>query len=220
MRVFTDIEQVLIRRLNTQHGFNLYTLIDPWIEGVSFDIDRRNNKVVFNFEMSSGLDLARIVERNQEIQSVLIQSVNLIKLFEEKGYLFTYISASVLPETFVWGRAAVNMPSIQHDFIDPRISELIVKYSTQEIFVTPELGKFIQDNFRTREELRANRQFYTTLIALIVASVAFLTNLGFSIYNATKGGNSKNDVEFQNEYYQNYNDKCEFHGTHHCHCSH
>lgn len=207
MRLFTDIEKQLIERLNTENGFNLYTLIDPWIDGVSFDIDRVKKKVVFIFENSFN-DEERIIQRLREIQSVLIQAVNIVKLLEEKGYIFTFVSANTLPDNYVWGRAAINLPSVPYNFADPRISELIVKYSEQEVVVTPELGKFIGDNFRTREELRANRQFYTTLVALIVASVAFLTNVGFNIYNMNKANEGKPSNNHRPSHHHHFNCNC------------
>jgi len=60
---------------------------------------------------------------------------------------------------------------------------MFAEYSTREIFVTPELSKFINDGFITREEVRANRQYRTTRNALIVAIAALLFNVGFNTCN-------------------------------------
>ncbi len=154
--------------------------LTPWINGVGFSIDLETERVTFIFDVSEPVD---IVERLQEIQKVIIQAVNLIKLFEEKGFIITVRTSQQFDNPFIWGRFIIGSPTIPYDFPDIRISELITKYSTQEIFVTPELNKFIEDGFITREEVRANRQWFTTRNALRVAIVALSLSVIFNILN-------------------------------------
>lgn len=181
MRVFTTDEQILLTRIRDGQGRNLYSLIDPWINGVSFQVNTQTNSIDFIFEANPGLNL---IERLEQIQTIVIQSVNLIKLFEDKGYVFTFINANQLPPNpFTFGQAAVNVPSIPYHFPDPRISKMFCEYSVREIFVTPELDKFINDGFITREEVRANRQWFTTRNALRVAIAALALNIIFNIIN-------------------------------------
>lgn len=187
MRLFTPLEKELLNRINSGHGPNLYSLIDPWIEGVSFQVNIQTNTVLFIFQGNPNIHL---VQRVQEIQNLVIQAVNLIKLFEDKGYIFTYVNANQLPNPFTFGQAAVNLPSVPYQFPDKRVSELFTQYSTKEIFLTPELNKFITDGFITREEGRANRQYKVTKTALIVSIVALFANLGFNILNKLTTDNS------------------------------
>jgi len=202
MRVFTQDEQRLLTRIRDGQSPNLYSMIDPWIAGVSFQIDTTIDSVDFIFE-TQGFNFDRL----QKIQTIVIQSVNLLKLFEDKGYIFTFINANQLPPTpFTFGQAAINVPTIPYHFPDPRISKMFCEYSIREIFVTPELDKFINDGFITREEGRANRQWFTTRNALRVAIGALLLNVFFNIYNiCTKGqgkeitikSKAKNQIESQ-----------------------
>lgn len=181
MRVFTEVEQTLLRRIRDGQGRNLYSLIDPWINGVSFQVNTQTESVDFIFEANPGLNL---IDRLEEIQTIVIQAVNLIKLFEDNGYIFTFINANQLPPNpFTFGQATVNVPSIPYHFPDPRLSKMFCEYSIREIFVTPELDKFISDGFLTREEVRANRQWRTTRNALLVAIVALVLNVAFNIIN-------------------------------------
>lgn len=183
MREFTIDEQQLLKRINNGQGRNLYSLIDPWIRGVSFRVDTTLNSIDFIIEEHEN-SLEMLINRFLEIQTIVIQSINLLKLFEEKGYLFTFINANQLPSSpFTFGQAATNTPTIPYHFPDPRISKMFCEYSVREIFVTPELDKFINDGFITREEGRANRQWKTTRNALIIAIVALLLNVFFNIYN-------------------------------------
>ncbi len=195
MRVFTPDEQRLLIRIRDGHGPNLYSLIDPWISGVSFQVDTTLNSVDFIFE-AQGFNFDRL----QEIQTIVIQSVNLLKLFEDKGYIFTFINANQLPPNpFTFGQAAISVPTIPYHFPDPRISKMFCEYSVREIFVTPELDKFITDGFITREEVRANRQWFTTRNALRIAIVALLLNVFFNIYNIfNKSSDKQTTTDIQN----------------------
>lgn len=195
MREFTKDEKQLLKLINKGIGCNLYNLIDPWIQNVSFKVDTNSNIVTFIFEDNGVLDLQT---RLKEIQTIVIQSVNIIKLFEEKGYIFTFINSNQLPPNpFIFGQAAVNSPSIEYQFPDPRISKLFSEYSIKEIYVTPELKKFISDGFITREEGRANRQFRITRNALIVSISALMANLFFNIYNNSKSKNENKYCKFE-----------------------
>lgn len=201
MRVFTEIEKELLMRINDGRGRNLYNLINPWIKGVSFQINPISKSVIFIFENNSNLNFN---QRLNDIQSILIQAVNLLKLFEDRGYIFSYINANQLPSTpFTFGQAAINLPSTPYQFPDPRISKMFCEYSNCEIFVTPELEKFINDGFLTREEVRANRQYKTTKTALYIAIIALLFNIGINSYNILK----KADKEPKKVIDQNFKNK-------------
>ncbi|GAB4258173.1 MAG: hypothetical protein Kow0079_15400 [Vicingaceae bacterium] len=203
MRVFTTDEQILLNHIKDGQGSNLYSLIDPWINGVSFQVNTQTNSVDFVFEYNHELNL---INRLEEIQTIVIQAVNLLKLFEDKGYIFTFVNANQLPANpFTFGQAAVNLPSIPYHFPDPRISKMFCEYSVREIFVTPELDKFISDGYITREEVRANRQWRTTRNALRVAVVALALNVAFNIINIIDrqkneitNNSSKSDFENRN----------------------
>lgn len=214
MRIFTDIEKDLLTRISNGTGLNLFNLIDPYIEGVSFTINTNTNNLTIDFEVQSiqipGLHNT-VQKRLQEIQSILIQVVNIIKLFEDKGYIFTFKNVQQLPASpFTFGRVVTNLPSVSYPFPDPRVSKLFIDLSTTEIFVTPELPKFISDNFLTREELRANRQYKLTRNALIVSIIALFANLGFNVYNKLTSDKAIN-INNSDVY---------FHGNKHCKMKH
>lgn len=94
MRVFTEEEKTLLRRINEEKAWNLYTLIKPYIDGVSFTIDPENFTVVLVLERPENLS-----KRLNDIQAIIIQAVNLIKLFEDKGYIFTFLNSFFLHPT-------------------------------------------------------------------------------------------------------------------------
>jgi hypothetical protein len=192
MRVYTNRERELLIRLNDGEASSLYSLIDPWTLGASFKVNISTNDVEITLEQdllqSQGISLN---ERIQEMQITLLESVNLLKLFEDKGYIFIFKSSNTIPNPFIFGQATFTNASSPYHFPDTRMSELIAKYATQEIFITPELNQFVRvDNFRTREAVRADRQYRVTLTALIIAIFALLINLVFNIRNSTNTSNS------------------------------
>lgn len=181
MRVFTQEEKDILVRIRDGEGRNLYSLISPWIRGVSLEINTDTNSIIFTFEVIDNFD---INERIKQIQTIIIQSVNIIKLFEDRGYFFTYVNSDQLPPNpFQFGEYTLDSSATTYQLPDPRISKMFIEYSTREIFITPELNKFIQDGFITREEVRANRQYTTTKRALKIAIIALIINILWNLYN-------------------------------------
>lgn len=181
MRIFTTEEQELLRRIDSGEGRTLYDLIYPWMEGVSFEVNLEGNHASFILEKSPNSNMG---EKLSEIQNIVIQSVNLIKLFEDHGYIFTFISVhQKVPDNFIFGRTGLDKPTEIHEFPDPGIARLFSEYSNREIFVTPELNKFISDGFISREEMRANRQYRLTRAILVISVIALLLNFAFNVYD-------------------------------------
>lgn len=190
MRDFSNTEKELLLRINSGYGLNLISLIDPWIDGVNFHIDLINLKLFFEIDTAN---IPNIENRIIEIQEIIIESIFIVKTFEEKGYFFTYVNANILPSSpFSFGRIPMSGSSqtISYEFPDKRLAELFINYSTREIYRTPELSRFIADNFKSREEVRADRQWNTTkkalrttTIALVIAILSFIFNIFVNLYN-------------------------------------
>lgn len=60
---------------------------------------------------------------------------------------------------------------------------MFCEYAVKEIFVTPELRKFIEDGFITREEVRAKTQRQIARSAIGVSVAAVLVNVFFNLLN-------------------------------------
>jgi hypothetical protein len=181
MREFTDFEKQLIRLINSGQGNNLPNLIDPYLRDVSISVNTQTNATTIIFETANQQQINNLIDRVSDIEAIIIQSVNLIKLFEDKGYIFTYTRANQIQNPFTYGTAAVNLPSTPYVFPDQRVSELLTRYSIQDIFVTPELAVFIKDDFIPRDEKRFRKQFRLATIALIVAISGVFVNLYFNV---------------------------------------
>lgn len=205
MREFSKFEKELLTRINNGKGNMLPNLIDPYLNDVSISINS-NDKCTILFQEHTALDWD-VTDRVVEIESIIIQSVNLIKLFEDKGYLFTAKRGKVT-YPFKYGRAAENWTKISYEYQDEKISKLLADYSIKEIFVTPELDVFIKNNFKTREEIRFNKQFKLALCAIGVAFLGLVVNFGFNLEKVINKSDQKIDsLQFKQILDNNHNAK-------------
>jgi len=190
MRIFSKDEEKILIRLDELAGtkkqqelgeinpVNLYSLIQLKLNDAGFVVDISNNKVTVTFEKNLPQKSARL----GELQLIIVQSVNLLKLLEDKGYIYTFkkdISLDLIP----FGKYNFETPSSPYTFSDKRIVDLVIKYSTEEIYPTLELNHFVKtDNFQTRESARFNKQYKRTTAALSVAMAALVVNIVFNVY--------------------------------------
>jgi hypothetical protein len=190
MRVFSKDEERILSRLDELAGtleqqkkgeinpVNLYSLIQLKLNEAGFVVDITNSAVTVTFENDPQQNSTRL----GEIQLIIVQSVNLLKLLEDKGYIYTFkkeISLDLIP----FGKYNFTNPSAPYSFSDKRIVELVIKYSTEEIYPTLELNHFVKvDNFQTRELARFNKQYKRTTTALVVAIIALVANIAFNVY--------------------------------------
>jgi len=182
MRLFQEREKELMRRMTSDDGRNLYRLLTPWIVGACIYGDREKREVWVVRMKEPGVDLISSID---DMQRLVLECVHLIKMLAERNIVFTYQSSRVLPNEVNVGDVIIGH-RMQHRIPDPTVAELFLKYAGVDIIPTPELKKFIRDGFITREEVRANRQFRTTLAAIGIAVLGLLLN----IYVATRSQSS------------------------------
>lgn len=178
MRLFTEEEKALLKKIADKKASNLFSLIGPYLMDAYVIIDPEKSSVILYLKQTDSLP-----QRQREIQSIIIQSVNLIKLFEDKGYIFTFRNLFSQIEELQYGLVNIEDPSGPHQFSDTRVAKLVIDYLMREIFVTPELQKFIEDGFITREEVRAKKQRRITWIAISISFIAMVANLIFNLIN-------------------------------------
>ena len=189
VRIYSDLEKGILRDIASWKRVNLFTLIDPALIGIGIRFDTTTNSVDVSIEVTNpAVPPPDVKDRLDKIQELLIQAVNVIELFENRGYVYTYQTANVIPNPLTVGQLPVNSASVGYTLPDRRVSALLCRYATQEIRAQEELTKFIDDGFITREEVRANRQYRTTLAALVVAIIGLLANLTYNVVKDRKAG--------------------------------
>jgi len=198
MRKLSKFELSLVSQMTDKDwsgNLNIPNLLDGDLQGLRIKILRKEKevKILFEIEQTTPKDneSRRIITRVGEINEIIISTVNLINLLEKEGYIILFESSNQIENEIIFGRGAINKPSVGYLFPDNRTSELLVKYSTPQIIITPELLEFRRMNYKTREEVRHEQNIRLAWIGILVAIFATVLSLIFNIYDSF----SKNDEE-------------------------
>jgi hypothetical protein len=223
MRQLSTFEQQLMRRMKEGQGNNLPNLIDPFLEGIRIIFNRQESHVEILAESTQPQpeddEVQQILDRINTTSEIVVSAVNLLNLLEREGYIIIYTAANQIDNQVTFGQGAVNLPSVSYEFPDERISELLIKYSTQEIVFTPEADEYVERNFITRDEQRHRENISLTKksisiawVGVAIAVISSTVGIGFDIYDHNKPKNTtqidkiKNidsDLDKTNKYLEN-----------------
>lgn len=179
MRNFSNIEKEIIKTIQSKKGGMFAGILIPYLKNITIYVDTREKFA----RLQTPIDIDEAVDRVTLIEDttvLILQAVNIIKMLEDKGYIFTYRSGLFANPT-VYGQTMFDTKFSTQLFADERLSTLLGEYSTKQIFVTPELDYFVDQNFKTREQLRFKKQFLIACCALCIAFSGAFTNLYFNI---------------------------------------
>jgi len=194
MRRLNKNEQDLCLRILNGDGNNNYlgNLIDHKLNGVRISLTRNPPNVDLLFTIQNAMptdeEAEIVIDRVQEISVEILTVVNLINLLEKDGYIMLLQRTNQVDNNSIFGRGIGNMPAITSHFADRKISELLIDYTTKEIFVTEEFRQFCKHNFVARDEQRFRRQILITTTALVVATLALVVNTVFNLLPKFTGG--------------------------------
>ena len=104
-------------------------------------------------------------------------------------------SNSQQPNRF--GRCVTNLPNIIYDFKDQSVINLLCEYTNKEIYVTEEFSRFCKKGHIARDEQRFKRQISITQIALGVAILALLLNVGINLVKKTPDSITINKIQIE-----------------------
>lgn len=178
-------------------GKNLPNLIDPFLERIRIRLNRQENRVDILAESSqpqpADNEVEQILDRINRASEIIVSAVNLLNLLEREGYIILYTAASQIDNKLTFGQGAFNLPHVTYPFPDQRISELLIKYSTQEIVFTPEANEYVDSDFITRDEQRhrenisvTKRSICIAWIGVAIAIISSIVGIGFDIYDHNK----------------------------------
>ena len=175
MRLLSDFEKQLVIRLRDirnvagiQGVCNLVSLIDPHIQDCNIIIHRQPRSANIIFENNQNTQ--GIIESVNRVLDTIITAVNLLKLLEENGYIYSYINANQRQNPLVYGGLQQNLTNtVSHTIPSPAITKLLLQYSSQEILLTFEFDSFIERGFISREEHQFNQNYNLTRCSVRIA---------------------------------------------------
>jgi hypothetical protein len=194
MRLLSKNEQDICLRILNGDGDNNYlgNIIDHKLEGVRISITRNPVNVELLFTISKPIpteeETSWTIERMREISVEILTVVNLINLLEKDGYIMLLQRTNQLSNNSTFGQGIGNLPAISSHFVDQKVSQLLIEFTTKEIFVTEEFRRFCRKKFVARDEQRFRRQIAVTTSALIVAGLALIVNTTINLLPRFTGG--------------------------------
>lgn len=205
MRILSLEEQDLCQRILNGSGNNnfLSNIIYHRLGGISIAIRRNPEQVKLFYSIQNTLPTENeqqgAIDKINEIQVLILTTVNLIKLLKKEGYIMLIRRTTNVENLSQFGQAIVNMPKIESDFADDKISKLLIKYIDKEIYVTEEFKVFCANDYLARDEQRYRNQLKRTTGILLVAFFALLLNTAVFVYSIFNPANPTEKIESSSE---------------------
>jgi|GEM_PF-1733812 len=187
MRIFDEEEQGIIRKITQGSGISrsLINIIDSMsnLQGTRIQIDKIDRKAVFLFQTQNteptNEEYNWGIERQQKLVELLIKHVILFRYLEKEELAIFFISAKSTEQVVTFGMGAVNMPSFSMEIDDQNLVDLLIKYVDKEVMPSPALKQLVINRFSTEDEIKFNKQYLATWVAI---GVSILLGL-YGMYN-------------------------------------
>lgn len=162
VKTFDELEKQIIKKILYREGYarSLINLFDSQnnLQGTRIEIDKKNKKVSFLFQMAgaepSTSECQFGIEKQKRLTERLVRYVNLFRFLEREELATFFDSVKEDDEPVVFGMGAVNMPSFCMSLDDQGIIDLLVKYVHKEVLPSPSLRQLESNGFRSDEEIR------------------------------------------------------------------
>lgn len=197
MRQINDFERLILGRIKTYYDRgitpNLASVIDPQLTNKDIFLDFVNN----NVEIRADYNLytqGTLIDEIKQLTLEIVVTVNLLRDLQSFGYISIFQEAPT-PQNIRYGQLVVGNNYITSTMHDENIKKLLLDYSLKSIIVGQPLITFINNNFKTNDEINTERVNLQTahdsavnkrnlkiaVIALIISTVLSF----WEIYNGT-----------------------------------
>lgn len=158
MRVLSTEEKEFIKELvrisQNSHNVFLANIIDRELNNVDIYLDYSNNLVEYRFDkILYDKDPDEFMFFARDFSWKIMRYVNLLKDLEKVGMLFLY-QESPNRGNSRFGRLINNNPFIKSDLNDINAINSIIEYSKKTILINESLVKYVNDGFKTEEDLK------------------------------------------------------------------
>lgn len=183
MRKISTEEKQFISELVriSENSFDVFlaNIIDRELNNIDIFLDHRNTSVEYRIDEDVyNYDLDEFTQFARNFSWRIMRYIQLLKDLEKEGMLFLY-QESPNRENSRFGRLIKNRPYIRADINDPNAINSILDFSKKTIIINESLKNYVNNGFRTDEEVRFSeekiisaknlRTAKNTLIVTIVA---------------------------------------------------
>lgn len=180
MRLLSKEEQELCRRILQGDGRNNYlaNILDSYLFGAKITINKEKQTVCIRYKMfAKDYDSFPLFERDAEIRRLILETVTLIKLLQQEGYIMLFMNASeepnfsigAGPDILISADGEEQTVEIESEIKDAYVIQLLAEYSSKAIYVTEEFRAFCANGCIPRSDVQFNQNLELTKQSLELA---------------------------------------------------
>lgn len=205
MRLLSKQEQELCRRILQGDGRNNYlaNILDSYLPDAKITTNKEKQTVCIRYKMfAKNNDYFPLFERDAEIRRLILETVTLIKLLQQEGYIMLFMNTSEEPNSSI-GAGPDELISvdgkeqiieIKSEIKDASVIKLLAEYSSKAIYVTEEFKVFCENGYIPRSDVQFNQNLeltrqsldkarisnYIAIATLIITFLSFLASAAAS----------------------------------------
>ncbi|MGY8887091.1 MAG: hypothetical protein ACKVGT_09750 [Flavobacteriales bacterium] len=182
MRTLNEFEKSIVRRISDFHNkgivSNYASIIDHRLQNIDITLDFTNRTVELKADVQF-YNQGTLIDVVQQLTYELVTTVNLLQDLENNGYVTTFLQAPNNGQQR-YGRLVVGNQSISYQFVDTDLVNLLFDYSFKSILVGQPLVDYVNNEFRTNEEVSQSRNLRIAVYSLIASVILSAIGLYFS----------------------------------------
>jgi len=194
MRTFSKIEQTIIARMieldeksgslnvlgNVFDSFsNELRLPDYCYIKVASETDV---SIQIKKEVIEKIDPSTLRVIDDELSKFLITTVKLFEYLENNGLAYFLGDLNVESLGQVWA----DTEYVTCEFLEEESKSLIYKYIRKKIYVTEELKELAHNDFKSKEDIKWNRELFYTRAALAVTFLGLMASILVPVFSTSK----------------------------------
>lgn len=175
MRALNSFEKDIIRRIVEQNHRDIVTLLNPYMLDKDIALDYTTRTAIVHFDQDIYLPnnhygSNRLIDEVLKISDIIISIVGILDYLRQNYYL-KLIQGAETPSPPQFGRLIQGHKSITYQIYDKEITELLLINAFKTIKVEQSLFDFVNDNFRTKDEIRHTENIAWAKKAFIAAII-------------------------------------------------
>ena len=183
MRLLSKEEQELCRRILEGDGRDNYlaNILDSDLHDAKIMINKEKQTVCIRYKMfAQDYDYFPLFERDAQIRRLILETVTLIKLLQQEGYIMLFMNASEEPNSSIGAgpdelisvSGEEQIIEITSEIKDAFVIHLLPEYSSMEIYVTEEFRAFCENGYIPRSDVQFNENLKLTRQSLNKARIS------------------------------------------------
>lgn len=198
MREINDFEKDLLRRIIHYHNngivSNVASILDHRLVNKDIFLDYQNNLTEIRADLQF-YNQGTLIDEVRTLTIEIVSVVNLLKDLQNHSYVTLFFEAP-LPNQIRYGQLVNGNTYVSATIHDPTVKTLLLNYSLKSILVGQPLIDFVNNDYRTNEQVQIDNEKAQTLadsrinkrnLYIAVVALVISTLLSFwEIYNGTQ----------------------------------